>query len=145
MQKGKVRAIALAVILNQGSIFVFEGYDTLEDQTFYRPLGGTIEFGEHSAQTVTRELREEIGAGLTDLKYLGTVENIFTYNGQMGHEIALVYQAAFADPALYATPEMTGREDSGAPFKALWKPLADFQPGGPPLYPDGLLDLLAAR
>jgi hypothetical protein len=35
-----------------------------------------------------------------------------------------------------------GKEDDGSLFRAVWKPLSDFHNGGPPLYPDGLLELL---
>jgi 8-oxo-dGTP pyrophosphatase MutT (NUDIX family) len=144
MKPGKVRAIAICVLQRKEAIFVFEGYDTLKGETFYRPLGGTIEFGEHSAQAVRRELREEIGAELTNLRYLGALENIFIHEGQTGHEIVLVYAADFADASLYERALVMGQEDDGAPFKALWVPLADFAEGKFPLYPDGLLEMLAS-
>lgn len=142
MKTGKVRPIAICVLQREDAIFVFEGHDSLKGETFYRPLGGTIEFGEYSSQTVRRELREEIGAELTNLRYLGALENIFIHEGLPGHEIVLVYQADFADAALYERALVMGQEDSGAKFKALWMPLKDFAEGKYPLYPDGLLDLL---
>ena len=57
-----IRPIALCVIRHDDAVFVFEGYDPLKDQTFYRPLGGGIEFGETSEQAIRREMREEIAA-----------------------------------------------------------------------------------
>ena len=128
-------------------LLVLEGYDTSKEQTFYRPLEGAIEFGEYSYQTVVRELRKEIDAEITNLTYLGALENIFTYEGRPGHEIVMVYRADFTGAALYNQAVIMGREDSGAPFTAVWKPLADFANADAPLYPDGLLDLLtnAAR
>jgi len=57
----------------------------------YRPLGGSIEFGEYGAQTVAREFREELDATLTSIRYVGTVENLFTYRGRQEHELMLVY------------------------------------------------------
>ena len=145
MKPGKVRAIAICVLRREGAIFVFEGHDTLKGETFYRPLGGTIEFGEHSAQTVRRELREEIGAEVINLRYLGALENIFVHEGQPGHEIVLVYAADFADAALYDQVQVMGQEDTGAQFKALWMPMADFASGKFPLYPDGLLEMLSEK
>jgi len=142
MKPGQVRAIALCILRSGGAIFVFEGRDAIKGETFYRPLGGTIEFGERSAQTIQREMREEIDAGITNLRYVGALENIFTYEGQPGHEIALVYEGNFADAAMYDKAFVMGREDDGGQFKALWKPLADFASGQSPLYPDGLLELL---
>src|SRR6476619_6756649 len=104
MKAHAIRPIALCIIFHRDDpnlIFVAEGIDPAKGQTFYRPLGGSIEFGERSAATVTRELREELDAELTNLSYLGTLENIFTYNGEAGHEIVLVYTADFARPDLY--------------------------------------------
>ena len=61
MKAGKIRPLAICVFLHQGRILVSVGYDSVKKQTFYRPLGGKIEFGEPSAETVRRELMEEIG------------------------------------------------------------------------------------
>lgn len=142
MKPGRVRALALAVIINDDRIFVAEGHDQLSGTTFYRPLGGGIELGEPSQQTVAREIAEEIGAELTDLQYLGTLENIFRYNGQLGHEIVLLHRAAFADPAWYGRDKVAAYDDGDLNFIAVWKPLDDFRRGLAPLYPEGLLDLI---
>jgi 8-oxo-dGTP pyrophosphatase MutT (NUDIX family) len=138
----RIRPIVVCVVRRDDSILVFEGYDGVKDETFYRPLGGSIEFGESAIEAVVREFREEIGADLTDLSYVGLLENIFTYEGHPGHEIVLVYEGRFASQAPYEMQETTGVEDIGASFKVMWKPLSDFGPGGPPLYPDGLKELL---
>jgi ADP-ribose pyrophosphatase YjhB (NUDIX family) len=151
--KGHVRPIALAVIKRERppgphnaeqAILVFEGYDPHKDEVFYRPLGGTIEFGERSEQTVFRELYEEVGLELQNVRYLATVENIFIYQGQTGHEIVMLYSARLADVSsqAYEQDEFQGMEDNGQPFTARWMPLSHFEPHGPPLYPTGLLDLL---
>ncbi len=145
MVKPFVRAIAICVLRREGDIFVFEGHDATKGETFYRPLGGTIEFGERSSQTVLRELREEINAEIKNLRYLCTLENIFIHEGQPGHEIVLVYQADFSDASLYAKEFVMGQEGDGKQFKALWKPLAEFTSGQTPLYPDGLLKLLLEK
>lgn len=145
MKTGKVRAIAVCVLQNRGAIFVFEGHDQTKGETFYRPLGGTIEFGEHSSQTVLREFREEINSEIKNLEYLGAFENIFIHEGQPGHEIVLVYKGDFADASMYERQYIWGNEDDGGQFKALWKPLADFSSGQAPLYPEGLLDILLER
>ena len=87
----KIRSLAICVFRNHDRILVAEGYDPVKKQTFYRPLGGGIEFGEYSEQTIHRELREEIGAEVCDLKYLGALENVYVFNGRPGHEIVQVY------------------------------------------------------
>ena len=79
-QQKQIRAKALGVIQHEGRLLVFEGYDSVKDETYYRPLGGGIEFGETGAQAMAREIREEIGAEVTNVRYLGLSENIFTCN-----------------------------------------------------------------
>ncbi len=138
----RVRPTAICVVRQDDRIFVLEGYDPLRNQTFYRPLGGSIEFGERGHDTVVRELREEADADVINVRYMGTLENIFTYNGQMGHEIMLIYEGDFAVPALYEKPWLQCHEDDETPFRAVWKSLDEFD-DRTPLYPDGLLELIA--
>ena len=137
-----IRAIIICIIRKGDSIFVFEGYDHVKDQTFYRPLGGGIDFGESSSKALQREFKEEINAELINLCYMQTLENIFTCYGKTGHEVVIIYEGEFADKSLYSKNIVVGREDNGDAFKALWMPIADFQDGKFPLYPDGLLELL---
>jgi 8-oxo-dGTP pyrophosphatase MutT (NUDIX family) len=141
----RIRPIAIGIFRQGGRIFVAEGRDPLSGRRFYRPLGGGIEFGESGAEALARELREEITAEISDMRYLTLIENRFSYNGEPGHEIVLVYEARFADPRFYTRETIAGVEgvgtDNPEAFLAVWKPLASFTPAVP-LYPEGLLDLL---
>jgi NADH pyrophosphatase NudC (nudix superfamily) len=53
-----IRPIAICVCRDGERILVAEGHDSQKGQTFYRPLGGTIEFGERGDETVQRELSQ---------------------------------------------------------------------------------------
>jgi len=141
MQANKIRPLALGVFVHDGKILVFEGYDPIKGEKFYRPLGGGIEFGEYGHQALVREMREEIGAEVTNVRYFGLSENIFTFGGEIGHEIVLLYTGDFCDQEIYERGVFTGHE-TGQEFDALWKPLADFVAGAAPLYPDGLLAMV---
>jgi len=146
----RIRPIALAIVRRGGhihrddQILVFESRErNSEGQIFYRPLGGTIEFGEYGDQALVREMREELGAEIENVRYLGLCENLFhAPDGRAAHEIALLYGADLADTSLYEKEEMLATEDSGQTFRVLWKSLATFQGGDAPLYPNGLLELL---
>jgi len=142
MKSNRIRPLVICIFSYNHSILVSEGYDPIKNQRFYRPLGGGIEFGETSAAALTREVREELGAEIGQLRYLGTLENIFIYNGQAGHEIVQIYDAQFIEPVLYREPGVTGHEDDGSSFEAFWKPVADFKDKSCPLYPHGLFELL---
>lgn len=143
-KKKRIRPVALCVFLRDGKIFVAEGYDKILQQTFYRPLGGKIEFGERGSDTIIRELKEEIDAEVADVTYLGTLENIFTYENQPGHEIALIYTGRFPDESLNQDNIVVEGIDDDTPlFTATWKPLSVFQQeNAPPLYPTDLLALI---
>jgi len=142
MNKNIIRPIAICIFHYNGRILAAEGYDTVKQEAFYRPLGGTIEFGETSQETVVRELREELNAEVKDLRFLAALENIFTYRGQQGHEIVMVYDGVFTDQSLYEQSAVHGDED-GETIKAIWIELASRGSDSPPLYPDGLPELLA--
>ncbi len=141
----QVRPIAICVFRNSDRILVFDGHDPVKDETFYRPLGGGIEFGESSEATVRRELKEEISVDVGDLRFLGTLENIFTFNGNSYHEIVMVYDGALIDSGLYDQVEIHGKEANGDNIRAMWKSLDEFESGQVILYPDGLMKLLRAE
>ncbi len=141
----QIRPIALCVFRNSDRILVFEGQDPVKGETFYRPLGGGIEFGERSEEAVRRELKEELNVDITNLKYLGMLENIFTFNGNSYHEIVMVFDGALIDSGLYEQAEIHGKEANGDDICASWKSLDEFESGGSILYPDGLMKLLRAE
>jgi len=128
MNEGRIRTIVLGIFLHEGRLLVFRGDDPSRDVVFYRPLGGGIEFGERSIDAFIREMREELDAEVTDIRYLGMLENIFSHLGKRGHEIVLLYAARFADAALYTRREWAG-DDNGIAIQVLWKPLVDFGNG----------------
>lgn len=143
LKERRIRVTALGVFRRGNEIFVELGYDSNKDQYFYRPLGGGIEFGERGEDTIAREMREETGLEITNVRYLGTCENIFTYMGEPGHEIVMLYEADFVDSSIYELQELDCREIDGAAFKSMWKPLDGFgKDGDGPLYPDGIVALL---
>jgi ADP-ribose pyrophosphatase YjhB (NUDIX family) len=144
MRPGKIRPIVLCVFSHNDRILVSEGYDHIKQEAFYRPLGGGIEFGESSRQAIIREIREELAQEVSSLKLLGTVENIFTYNGESGHEIVFVYDGKFVDPSVYQKTNIIGVEDVEQ-FTAIWMPVASFRNHVSPLYPTGLTELLMKK
>jgi ADP-ribose pyrophosphatase YjhB (NUDIX family) len=135
-----IRPIALAVPRRGDDLLVFEYHDPTKDQTFYRPLGGGIEFGETAESAVRRELQEELGVDLLDIRRLGVLENIFRGFGRDGHEIAFVFGCQLADQTLYER-DLVGEILDDAGTKVMWRPLSCFRCDGP-LYPEGLADLL---
>jgi ADP-ribose pyrophosphatase YjhB (NUDIX family) len=143
MKPDRIRVLALAIIRRGDEMLLMEGYDPAKGQTFYRPLGGGVEFGERARDALIREFAEELGAELVNIHYLGTLENVFTFDGQPGHEILLLFQVDFADETLYARDDLVAIEDQER-IPTAWKRLAEFT-DETPLYPEGLRDLLAGH
>jgi ADP-ribose pyrophosphatase YjhB (NUDIX family) len=135
-----IRPIALAVPRRGEDLLVFECHDPTKDQTFYRPLGGGIEFGETAESAVRRELREELGAELLDVRQRGVLESIFYGFGQAGHEIAFIFDCRLADRTFYER-DVIGEVLDDAGVRVMWRSLSSFTSDSP-LYPDGLADLL---
>lgn len=146
-KKKRIRPLAICLFRHEDRILVAEGYDSVKNEYFFRPLGGGIEFGETSPETICRELMEEIDAEVdrASLTYLGTVENIFRFNGKKHHEIILIYDGALKDGELYSRKDIQGREINGEVIHAIWKQIDEFGPGKAILYPTGLIELLTAH
>jgi len=140
---GYVRVKAVCLFLHEGRILAIDGYDPTKQQCFWVPVGGRVEFGETSRDAIIREVREELGTEITDLRLLGVRENLFTFDGDPGHEIVFVYDARFTAPHIYGTEQIRGIEN-GKEFTAHW--IDPFAPDdGRPLYPEGLTDLIASQ
>src|SRR6266498_5090917 len=90
-----IRAVVICVLKNDNKILVSQGYDSVKSETYYRPLGGGIDFYETSIDALRRELQEEISAEIHSERYIGMFENIFYLEGIQKHEIMLVYEARF--------------------------------------------------
>lgn len=107
-------------------------------ESFHRPLGGHVELGERARETIEREIGEEIGETLAGVRLAGVLENIFTWEGETQHEVVFIFQCAFADEAAYDLAERVVR-DAACPTRVIWRPA---QATNPPLYPEGLADLI---
>jgi ADP-ribose pyrophosphatase YjhB (NUDIX family) len=136
------RAVALGVFRRGQDVLVNEGHDRTTGEHFCRPPGGGIEFGERGREALGREMLEELGVRVHCMRRLGTLENIFTFEGRRMHEILLVYEARMENEQVYRV-ERLRRLDKPARF-AVWAPVRDFTAGERILYPTGLLSLLTA-
>jgi ADP-ribose pyrophosphatase YjhB (NUDIX family) len=141
MMKGVIKPKAFGIIKNQDRLLVFRGYDSKKGEVFYRLLGGGIEFGETGEQALRREFQEELATDLENVKYLTITENIFTYEGEAGHEIVLVFTADLANKDLYQKGSMSIL-DSKEKHTVSWQKIDDFKSGRLILYPEGITKYL---
>jgi ADP-ribose pyrophosphatase YjhB (NUDIX family) len=57
-------------------ILVCQGHEPVRERVIYRPVGGPIEFGEHSSQAAVREAQEELGEEVVNPRPVGILENL---------------------------------------------------------------------
>jgi ADP-ribose pyrophosphatase YjhB (NUDIX family) len=140
----QIRTLAVAVCMDGDRALVECGRDRVAGRSYYRAIGGGVEFGERAAEAVAREWREELGLTLTELRPLGVLENLFSYEGRPGHEIVFAYRGRVVEARAYAQDAFTSVDPSGLRHEAVWVPLDALRQGTVPLYPDGLTALLDA-
>jgi len=128
----EIRPIVLGIAIRNGKLLVAEGFDKKKQETFYRALGGGIEFGEMSCEALKREFLEELSVDIEIKEYLGLSENIFEFNGMKAHELVLMYKIDVNDNDYKDTYIIN--DDCGK-FKALWIDIKDFINGEKILYP----------
>jgi len=58
---------------------------------YYFFPGGHVEFGENTKKALAREIKEELGASVMNLSFIGAVEHIYEDSSQKHHEINLVF------------------------------------------------------
>ena len=128
----EIRPIALGIAIKNNKLLVGEGFDKVKNQTFYRCLGGGIEFLEKSSEALKREFKEEIGADITVKDFLGISENIFTYQGKNAHELILFYSIEISDNNYKEEYHIADEDDSGI---AKWIDINEFKNKNKILYP----------
>lgn len=111
----EIEIIARGVCIKGGQLLLCHGKGSGHA---YLP-GGHVEFGETSAESLRREIAEEIGAEASVGDFLGVVENSFRQGGEKRCEINLVF--------LLDLPTVEGRASPPSREPALrfsWHPMA---------------------
>jgi ADP-ribose pyrophosphatase YjhB (NUDIX family) len=129
-----IKVKALCIISRNGNEILAGagGRDDVKNESFGRLIGGGVEFGETSEIAVRREFKEELNAELENLKLFDVVENIFTFNGEQGHQVMFVYTGEFVDKSLYQKERI---KIIDAHNDAVWYPIEDLILGKSKIYP----------
>lgn len=135
-----VRNLAVGLPARGEHILASAGGDRSTGAEFCRAIGGGIDFGETAAQALRREFEEELGFEVTPTLLLGVLENLFEFEGARGHEIVHVYAVASSQiDALSLDAELTILDNGNS---VRWYTRSQFAERNPPLYPEGILNLL---
>ena len=133
-QEKKIVVKAMLLIEHEGKLLLNTGYDKVKNISFYRIIGGSINFGEKSEEALKREIKEELGCEIKNLRFLTVIENIFKYEGKDRHEISFVYKGDLLDRKIYEQKEIHYIKN-GEKFDAEWVPISDILKGEIKLYP----------
>jgi mutator protein MutT len=111
----QVRAGAL--IRQNGHILV---HRSVTDQFWTLP-GGRVEMGEAGAETVVREIEEELGVSSVAGSLRVIIENFFEYQGRAGHEIGLYFDVTLtSDFPFHAEDVVHRHHDGGSDLEFRW-------------------------
>ena len=110
-----------------------------------RPLGGRLEFGETWRDALVREFDEGLGVAVEVIGKPMVLENIFTHQGVIGHEITFVSDVIFPDVAYQQDGPIEYVEDKGETCRAFWFDVEELDCGHLELYPNGLKAQLPER
>ena len=140
------RAKALGLIFKEHHVLLeeYEGKHSKGTGYFYRPIGGTIEIGEKSIETLIREFKEEIKVEILVKDYISCVENIFKIDSNLGHEIIQIYSVEFKDTTLYRKERFEITEGNKITY-AKWISIAEILEGKKVVFPEALIKLLQEK
>ena len=129
----EIRPIVLGIARKDNKILVSEGFDKVKKQTFYRCLGGGIEFLETSQEALKREYKEELDIDIIVEDFRGISENIFTYQGKKAHELILFYNIKIQEKDIKEKYHII---DDNCEIDAYWVDVNEFKHNKKIIYPE---------
>lgn len=89
----KLNVRSTGVIIHNGKILLHRNVNS----GHYALIGGRVEIGESSTDTIKREIKEELGKDIKITGYISTIENFFEIKGSKYHEIMFVHKIEFTN------------------------------------------------
>ncbi|MDO6654902.1 NUDIX hydrolase [Anaerobacillus sp. 1_MG-2023] len=132
-----IKVKALGLLFREDKILVeaFYGNHSNGLGGYFRPLGGNIELGEPSNETVVREFKEELGIDIKVEKYITCLENRYQIDQKWTHEVIQLYTVSFIDEAHYMKEKFSFIEQEAV---AEWLAVEDILNDKEYCYPNGL-------
>lgn len=125
---------SIGVFVKDGKTLASKGFDEKKAETFCRGIGGGVHFRETSENAMKREVKEELGCEVENLKLVDVAENVFTFNGEDRHQVIFLYTGDLSNKDLYKQDKIHIVEPYSE-FDAEWIPIDDILSGKITLYP----------
>ncbi|MBN1153458.1 NUDIX hydrolase [candidate division KSB1 bacterium] len=111
---------SVAVAIKDGCVLIHKQADT----DYWSLPGGRCEFHETSAETIAREMEEELGEKITVTRLLWVSENFYSTKRHKYHEVAFYYLIEFDDrsPLMDLSATHIGHE-SHVKLIFAWRPI----------------------
>lgn len=107
---------AAAILRQNGHILI---HRALGD-SFWTLPGGRVQAGETAAEAVHREICEELSVPVRVGELRCLLENFFVYEGRIGHELGLYFDAHFEGPLPFHTSDVVYRVVDGSELEFRW-------------------------
>jgi len=72
-QNKKITVKVMCFIEHNGKLLLNKGYDKVKNETFFRIIGGGVNFGERSEEALRREIKEELNSEIKNLWTSGEI------------------------------------------------------------------------
>ncbi|MCE8008923.1 MAG: NUDIX domain-containing protein [Aestuariivita sp.] len=140
-----IQVKALGLVWRAGLLLASEIYRDNGSVKGVRPLGGGLEFGESWRDALVREFHEELGVSVTLAGEPLVLENIYTHQGFVGHEVTFVSDVTLPTGVYQGDRPIEYHEDNGEKCVARWFDISQLDCGDLELYPSGLKAVLERR
>jgi ADP-ribose pyrophosphatase YjhB (NUDIX family) len=133
-----VRAVAIGIARRDDRLLAVEVLDNDGALKGWRPPGGGVNFMELAADTLKREIREELGCDVRIEGAPEVFENLYMHHEAKGHEIVFAYEISLLDGTIHSRDRFVIKENEGSAHFAEWVEIDRFLTGRDTLYPAGL-------
>ena len=137
-----IQCVAHGLAVFKAKVLVYNVKDQVRKKTFFRLIGGHIDFGEEASNALIREFKEEINADIKIVKQLDVFENIFFYKGKKQHEFVSLFKIDFYDKKIYSEKNIIGNEGPDRQYTANWVSIDEFRNKNKLLYPPNVMEYL---
>jgi 8-oxo-dGTP pyrophosphatase MutT (NUDIX family) len=137
LKREPIEPKASLVVVSKGKVLLSKA----KDDSFVRPPGGHIEYFESSKAAVKREIKEEMGSGVNNLKLEKVIENLFYFEGKRSHDIYFIYSGSLTKKDLYKKSVISG-DENGKLKRFYWITIGEIVKGKEKIVPNGILEVV---